>query len=217
MSADILLRSRPSSQPPPRTLTAQGGQPKATERSLASQYHRLSIRSPIALASAQTLLLASAADAVSQSLRGAPVELAHVAAMATCASVLSGGLQAVWMQVLEKAAPGTSKRAVVTKSVADFVLSSPIVNSAYLISVPLMAAIYGGGSDDLLTYLYTDPARLASGWTMEGFLATMMLDLCTFQPYNLIQFSWVPPRMRPLGCACVSATTTVVLSGITLR
>ena len=77
MSADILLRSRPSSQPPPRTLTAQGGQPKATERSLASQYHRLSIRSPIALASAQTLLLASAANAVSQSLRGAPVELAH--------------------------------------------------------------------------------------------------------------------------------------------
>ena len=44
----------------------------------------------------------------------------------------------------------------------------------------------------------------------------MLLSLCTFQPYNLLQFSCVPPSLRPLGGACVSAASTVLLSGITL-
>ena len=41
-------------------------------------------------------------------------------------------------------------------------------------------------------------------------------ELCTFAPYNLFAFRLVPPRLRPLGGAAVSATCAVALSGVTL-
>ena len=44
----------------------------------------------------------------------------------------------------------------------------------------------------------------------------MMLEACTFTPYNLCAFKLVPPHMRPLAAAAVSATCTIVLSAITL-
>ena len=44
----------------------------------------------------------------------------------------------------------------------------------------------------------------------------MLIEACTFGPYNLCAFRLVPPRYRPLSAATVSATCTVALSGVTL-
>ena len=51
---------------------------------------------------------------------------------------------------------------------------------------------------------------------LQSLTEPLPLGRCTFQPYNLLQFSCVPPSLRPLGGACVSAASTVLLSGITL-
>lgn len=163
-------------------------------------------------AAAQSLLLAGTADCVSQAMRG-PVELGHVAAMALAASVLSGACNAVWLRKLEEAWPGTGTSAVLRKSLADYLVCAPIVLSGYLVLVPLLTLLFRGASLDAVG---TSLSSAGSGWTHEGFQSAMLLNLCTFQPYNLLQFSCVPPSLRPLGGACVSAASTVLLSAITL-
>ena len=131
-------------------------------------------------------------------------------AMATCAAIFSGGLNAVWLTLLEERIPGTNFGSVALKSASDFALAAPLVNSAYLCGVPFLTALYCGTAPDVAASI------VAGGWTPEAFTSAMLLNLCTFQPYNLLQFAVIPPRFRPLGGACVSATATVVLSGITL-
>jgi hypothetical protein len=164
-------------------------------------------------AAAQSLLLAGTADCVSQAIHG-PVELGHVAAMALAASVLSGACNAVWLRTLEEAWPGTGTSAVLRKSLADYLVCAPIVLSGYLVLVPLLTRLFGGGAS--LDAVGTSLSSASFGWTHEGFQSAMLLNLCTFQPYNLLQFSCVPPSLRPLGGACVSAASTVLLSAITL-
>lgn len=198
---------------PQRSFTGQTAAGFVTlyrEGRAPSVYERLSNRSPVALAAAQSFVLASASDATSQTMHGVLVSWQHVAAMATCASILSGGLNAMWLAVLERQFPGTNPRAVFLKSACDFLLCAPVVNSLYLCGVPFLTALYCGTDPDVCISI------LAGGWTQEAFVSAMLLNLCTFQPYNLLQFAVVPLRYRPLGGACVSATATVVLSSITL-
>ena len=163
-------------------------------------------------AAMQALVLAGTADSVSQSMHGA-VDVGHAAAMALTAAALSGACNALWLRKLEDTWPGTGTHAVVSKSLADYLVCAPLVLSGYLVLVPLLTLLFGGASLDAVG------ASLSSasfGWTQEGFQCAMLLNLCTFQPYNLLQFSCVPPSLRPLGGACVSAASTVLLSGITL-
>jgi len=163
-------------------------------------------------AAMQALVLAGTADSVSQSMHGA-VDVGHAAAMALTAATLSGACNALWLRKLEDTWPGTGTYAVVSKSLADYLVCAPLVLSGYLVLVPLLTLLFGGASLDAVG------ASLSSasfGWTQEGFQCAMLLNLCTFQPYNLLQFSCVPPSLRPLGGACVSAASTVLLSGITL-
>ena len=184
-------------------------------KAAAVLYDVLSTESAVALAAAQSFVLASGADSISQMLHGAPVDIAHVAAMATCASVFSGGLNVPWLRLLERWMPGSHASAVAAKSSADFAIAAPLVNSAYLCSVPLLTALYhDAGSTEALSASLAD--GLATGWTPEGLASGMLINLCTFQPYNVLQFACVPPRLRPLGGACVSATATVLLSAVTL-
>ena len=198
-------------------------------------------------AAMQALVLAGTADSVSQSMHGA-VDVGHAAAMALTAATLSGACNALWLRKLEDTWPGTGTYAVVSKSLADYLVCAPLVLSGYLVLVPLLTLLFGGASRCrsnsnphanptphppphpprhrlalalTLTGASLDAvgASLSSasfGWTQEGFQCAMLLNLCTFQPYNLLQFSCVPPSLRPLGGACVSAASTVLLSGITL-
>jgi hypothetical protein len=171
-------------------------------------YERLETNSEIGCAAAQSLVLASTSDAVSQWLRAVPLDTCHVFAMGITASVLSGACNAVWLRILEELFPGSHSSAVVCKSLADFCVCAPCVLSGYLVLVPLLTLLFGGADAAALQAL--------GGWTQESFASAMLLNLCTFQPYNIAQFALIPPHLRPLGGACVSASSTVVLSAITL-
>lgn len=170
------------------------------------------IRAACTAAAAQALVLAGTADSVSQSMHG-PLDVGHAAAMALTAAALSGACNALWLRKLEDTWPGTGTYAVVSKSLADYFVCAPLVLSGYLVVVPLLTLLFGGAS---LEAVGASLSSASFGWTQEGFQCAMLLNLCTFQPYNLLQFSCVPPSLRPLGGACVSAASTVLLSGITL-
>ena len=143
---------------------------------------------------------------------GRPVDACHVCAMGLSAAVLSGACNAVWLQKLEETWPGTSMGAVTRKSLADICLCAPPVLTGYLVCVPLLTSLFGGVGLEAGGGLHA----ALGGWTQEGFASAMLLNLCTFLPYNLAQFSLIAPPLRPLGGAMVSATSAVVLSGITL-
>ena len=162
------------------------------------------------VAGAQSGLLGASSDAICQHMHGLSLDGAHVLSMATLAAILSGVCNAKWLEALEASVPGASARAVVTKTVADFCIAGVIANSLYLIGVPALTDLYGGAS------LVDTLATASSGWTVEGFRAVMLIELCTFGPYNLCAFRLVPPRLRPLSAATVSATCAVALSGVTL-
>jgi hypothetical protein len=171
------------------------------EQALSSSEHAY-----ILLAAAQSALLGGCADAASQQMLQPSVDASHVAAMAVLAACLSGGLNAVWLRQLERRVPGQSDGAVLMKTAADYIIAGTIANSLYLVLVPLLTAAFAGGALD-------DPL---GGWTPEGFRSVMLLEACTFAPYNIFAFRLVPPNLRPLAAAMVSATCTVVLSAITL-
>ena len=56
----------------------------------------------------------------------------------------------------------------------------------------------------------------AEGWTLPEFVTLTKLEVCMFIPYNTLAFSFVPPRVRPLTHAMVSATFNVAVSAVTL-
>ena len=188
-------------------VPAAAKQPATPER-LAEIYRRASKEHHIELAAAQSGLLGAGADAVSQMMHQLPVDSAHVMAMAVLAAILSGACNAYWLRSLEAAVPGSSSRAVLTKTVLDFCIAGVLANSAYLVGVPAVTALFGGSSfaDALATH----------GWTVDGFRDVMLLEALTFGPYNLCAFKMVPPRLRPLSAATVSAACTIALSGVTL-
>lgn len=212
--AVVGLRATPTASPrrapvgmvatPLKTFRSEGMQLRAQvyyQELLDSSEHAY-----VLIAAAQSCVLGATADAASQNMLWHHVDYSHVGAMALLAACLSGGLNAVWLRHLEQRVPGQSSRAVLTKTAADYCIAGVIANSMYLIGIPLLTAAFAG--DGI--------GALLDGWTPENFRAVMLLEACTFAPYNLCAFRLVPPDMRPLAAAAVSATCTVVLSGITL-
>lgn len=141
-------------------------------------------------------------------MHGVPVDVAHVAAMATIATLFSGALVTVWLRHLEQTLPGTDERVVLLKTLADYICCAPIVNSAYIAFVPALTAAFSGASPETAVSLLD--------WTQEGFQQVMVLEACTFTPYNMLQFKLVQPDLRPLLCSCLSAGCALVYSGMTL-
>ena len=87
------------------------------------------------------------------------------------------------------------------------VILASIINSAYLAGVPALTDIYSSGL----------PIREGvEGWTVPEFITLTKLEVCMFIPYNTLAFSFVPPRVRPLTHAMVSATFNVAVSAVTL-
>ena len=177
-------------------------------QSLRDVYDAASTESYVLTAGLQAAALSSLADGVSQSVHGLSVDFAHVAAMATIAFSLSGSLNAVWLRFLEEKIPGTSIAAISSKTFCDWLCCATFFNSAYLALVPVLTALYSG--------IPLEEASPLVGWSLGGFQAAMALEAITFSPYNLFAFRVVPPRLRPLTSAMLSATCTIVISGLTL-
>lgn len=152
-------------------------------------------------------LLGGAADAISVSIDGLPIDLAHAVSMGISAGVLSGVCNAAWLQELEREVPGTDASAVLTKTVADYVIAGTAFNSGYLLFVPVLASAFVG--------MPLAPDHLLDGWSVDKFIDVMKLEICTFTPYNLFAFRLIPPEFRPVAAAAVSALNSIVLSGIT--
>jgi len=74
--------------------------------------------------------------------------------------------------------------------------------------VPILTALFSGASLEAASHAY--------GWTAADFSSTMRLEALTFAPYNLLQFRLIPPSLRPLASAALSAGCTIVISGLTL-
>jgi len=159
----------------------------------------------------QAGFLASGADLTTQTLEGAsPIDVSHLAAMATVASTMSGCMNAVCLRQLENAFPGTDTKEVASKTVIHAILVANIINSVYLIGVPLLTECYGKG------VFPTDPSLILGGWKLEEFVTLTKLEVLMFIPYNTLAFKYIPPQVRPLTSATVSALFNVAISAVTL-
>lgn len=181
---------------------------------LSKGYQKLSKENYLALAFVQAGVLASSADIATQTMESAgriPIDYAHVAAMATVASTMSGVMNAIWLRQLEAKFPGTELKNVATKTLIHAIIIASIINSAYLAGVPLLSNyIYHG------TGLPEDLSLVFSGWSMAEFIILTKLEIAMFIPYNTLAFKFVPPQVRPLTHAAISATFNIAVSAVTL-
>ena len=165
----------------------------------------------LSLAFVQAALLASAADIATQTMESAgkvPLDISHVAAMATIAATMSGVFNAICLRNLEGAFPGKSGNNVMLKTMIHAVIIASIINSAYLAGVPLL-------SDHI--YLWQGlPADPFYAWNMDEFWTLTKLEIAMFIPYNTLAFKFVPPQVRPLTHAAISATFNIAVSAVTL-
>ena len=203
-------RATPARLPSPRVVLLPMPFPPIplTASRVATVYRQLSTDFHIEVASAQAGLLGASSDSICQVMHGLPLDASHVASMGVLAAALSGAWNAKWLETLENAVPGSSDRAVLTKTVADYCIAGVLANSAYLVAVPIVTALFAGAP--------LPEALALNGWTVEGFRYVMLVELCTFAPYNLCAFKLVPPRLRPLSAATVSASCAIAMSGVTL-
>ena len=120
---------------------------------------------------------------------------------------MSGGANAVWLRQLEDKFPGREKDAIFKKTMIHAVILASIINSAYLAGVPALTDIYSSG---------LPITEGVEGWTVPEFITLTKLEVCMFIPYNTLAFKLVPPSVRPLTHAMVSATFNVAVSAVTL-
>ena len=192
------------------------------------------------MAFTQAAVLASGADTMTQMMQSGTVDPAHVGAMAFVAATMSGAANAVWLRQLESAFPGTGGREVAFKTLIHAIIIASIINSAYLVGVPLLTRLAAEGSlaphavpawcstwQDYVHYIPPSVQHLGvfeqcatpgvfSGWTMAEFITLTKLEVSMFIPYNTVAFKFVPPTVRPLTHAMISATFNVAVSAVTL-
>ncbi len=176
----------------------------------SEKYQQLQKDYYLQMAFLQAGVLASCADMATQTMEASAIDFGHVAAMATVASTMSGAANAIWLRQLENKFPGTETKEVVYKTLIHAVIIASIINSAYLAFVPLFT-----------TYLYHDGGALdlsiiLNGWSMDEFITLTKLEILMFIPYNTLAFKFVPPSVRPLTHAAISATFNVAVSAVTL-
>jgi len=206
MLAVVLLTAGFSLTPTPQQLPVAVTTSVKAVRNAASAYERLSKDQYLAVACIQSGILRSSSDMVAQSLRQVPeLDFAHAAAMGTMGVLFSGLIGASWLRLLESKLVGSGTS--LKKAAADFCLYAPFANSAYLICVPLLTALYTGGAD-----MSALPATAFGTWE-QGIVAVMMLELSLFAPYNVLSFRFIPPQLRPQTTSAMCAGFTVALSG----
>jgi len=175
---------------------------------LGARYQQLVKDHYVPMACLQAAVLAGGADIATQTLEHAQaLDWSHVGAMSTVASTMSGGANAIWLRMLEEQYPGRETDAIFKKTMIHAVILASIINSAYLAGVPALTDIYSSG---------LPITEGVEGWTLPEFVTLTKLEVCMFIPYNTLAFSFVPPRVRPLTHAMVSATFNVAVSAVTL-
>eukprot|EP00978_Attheya_sp_CCMP212_P006754 scaffold15648_cov53-Attheya_sp.AAC.1 len=188
---------------------------------LSEGYSRLTKDHYLLMAFCQAGFLASAADVATQTMEGggshAIIDFGHVAAMAMVASTMSGAMNAVWLKQLEQAFPGKAPKEVAAKTLIHAVILASIINSAYLVGVPLFtdcisaATTYSVSMPNLM-----NPSVMFEGWHFDEFVTLTKLEVMMFIPYNTLAFTFVPPSIRPLTHATISATFNIAVSAVTL-
>lgn len=168
-------------------------------------YQQLQKEYYLPMAFLQAGVLASTADIATQTMEASSVEIQHVLAMATVASTMSGAANAYWLQQLEQAFPGRETKAVFAKTMIHAIIIASIINSAYLAFVPFLTSAWEG-----------HPSLTNIGWSMEEFITLTKLEILMFIPYNTLAFKFVPPSVRPLTHAAISATFNIAVSAVTL-
>ena len=83
----------------------------------------------------------------------------------------------IWLQELERKIPGTDCAAVLTKTVADFVIAGTFFSTWRLLCVPVLAAAFGG--------LPLAPDHLLDGLTLDKFVETRIIASCIFPNLQL--------------------------------
>lgn len=180
-------------------------------RRLKVGYKWLSKRNYLQLAFVQAAVLASGADIATQTMEhgSASLDMSHVAAMATVASTMSGAFNAVCLRKLEDEFPGKEKQNIVIKTVIHAVIIASIINSAYLAFVPMLANdIYHGAG--------LPQSNPFEAWNLDDFITLTKLEIAMFIPYNALAFTFVPPQVRPLTHAAISASFNIAVSAVTL-
>lgn len=200
--ASAVGRARPVVRDATCALESDERDPHPLAR-LAAGYRRLQAAHYLPVAFLQAGVLAGSADAATQVLEGGAADPAHVAAMVAVAACMSGAANAAWLAQLEDAFPGTAAREVACKTLLHATIVASVINGAYLVCVPLLAAALHGA-----------PAEPA--WSGAAFLTLTKLELLMFVPYNAVAFKYVPPAVRPLTHAAISATFNVAVSAVTL-
>jgi len=186
-------------------------------------YSRLTKEHYLPMAFLQAGFLASSADIATQLMQAsttpsaAGLDVGHVAAMAMVASTMSGAMNAVWLKQLESAFPGKGNKEVFAKTMIHAVILASIINSAYLVGVPLFTNI--AHAADPFVYAARNIHGIQdvfAGWKLDEFITLTKLEVLMFIPYNTLAFKFVPPSIRPLTHASISATFNVAVSAITL-
>jgi hypothetical protein len=219
VDASSSVSSRTSNAPDESNLLPQySGLHKSSQanplKSFLDGYSRLTKEHYLLMALLQAGFLASVADVTTQSLESATLDVGHVAAMATVASIMSGAMNAIWLRQLEQAFPGTETKEVAAKTLIHAILIASIINSAYLVGVPLLSEyFYGSGGFSLPPM---DLSVLRGGWKLDEFITLTKLEILMFIPYNTLAFKFVPPSIRPLTHAAISATFNIAVSAVTL-
>jgi hypothetical protein len=179
-------------------------------RALSSKYTKLTTDHYLLMAFLQAGVLASSADIATQSMEHAgPLDYTHVQAMAAVASTMSGATNAIWLKKLESKFPGTEFKEVAYKTLIHATIIATIINSAYLIFVPMFTT-YG------FTPAAFDINVMISDWSWDEFVTLMQLEVLMFIPYNTLAFKYISPSIRPLTHASVSATFNIAVSAVTL-
>lgn len=203
-STEDLLKTFSESPAPPS---------KNPLKDFSESYSRLTREHYLPMAFLQAGFLASGADMATQYMESGSIEFGHVAAMASVASTMSGAMNAIWLRQLEDAFPGTGTKEVVSKTMIHAVILASIINSAYLVGVPLFHDYFFTGS---FQFPPIDSTVIFQGWTLDEFITLTKLEILMFIPYNTLAFKFVPPSIRPLTHASISATFNIAVSAITL-
>ena len=185
-----------ASQPRPPLVAAAREISRAGRRAAIS-WERTTRDNYLAVSALQGGVVRAAADGATQVwAHGVVSDPAHVAAIGSLGFVVSGLAGACWLRLLERIGPcGTEPADCVKKAGMDYTMWAPLANSAYLLGVPLLTAVYSGGTADLGLALST--------WE-SGFLAVMAMELAIFAPYNVCAFKMIPPNFRPQTAAVLS-------------
>ncbi|XP_036923639.1 mpv17-like protein isoform X1 [Sturnira hondurensis] len=123
--------------------------------------------------------LCTAGDALQQRLRGGPADWRQTRCVATVAVVFQANYSYVWQRLLERAVPGRTPRAILTKVLCDQALGAPVAISAFYTGMSILQ-----GKDDIFLDL------------KQKFWNTYKSGLMYWPFVQLTNYSLVPVQWR---------------------